>query len=155
MKTNELGVVRRIAAWVRCAPLVVILAGASLPATATTYYVATSGNDANSGKSTSAPFRTVQRAANVVNPGDTVLIRNGNYREDIEAKRGGTASAPVTFQNYPNEHPVILGSKVVTGWVSDGGAVWKKTGWVVNSQQAFVDFAASPKKSLQQIGMPS
>jgi parallel beta-helix repeat protein len=160
MKTNVNSVVRAVrsnaaAAWVRRATLTVILAGASLPAVATTYYVATSGNDANNGKSTSAPFRTVQRAANVVSPGDTVLIRNGNYREDVEAKRGGTASAPVTFQNYPNEHPVILGSKVVTGWVSDGGSVWKKTGWTVNSQQVFVDFAASPKKSLQQIGMPS
>ncbi|HKU70913.1 MAG TPA: right-handed parallel beta-helix repeat-containing protein [Burkholderiales bacterium] len=122
---------------------------------ATTYYVATSGYDGNSGKSTSAPFRTIQHAANVVNPGDVVLIRNGNYRESIEAIRGGTASAPVTFQNYPNESPVILGSKVVTGWVSDGGAVWKKTGWTVNSQQVFYDFQASPKKSLQKIGMPS
>jgi parallel beta-helix repeat protein len=155
MKAVLFGAIR-FAAWLGRAPLIVILAGASLQtAVATTYYVATNGSDYNNGKSTAAPFRTIQHAANGLHPGDIVLIRNGTYREDVEATKGGTASAPVTFQNYPGEHPVIMGSKVVTGWVSDGGAVWKKTGWTANSQQVFVDFAARPAKSLQQIGMPS
>jgi parallel beta-helix repeat protein len=147
----------RIAAWLRHAalPLLFLAGAAAEPAIATTYYVATNGNNANSGKTTDAPFLTVQKAANVVVPGDTVLIRGGTYREGVESVRGGTAAAPVTFQNYPGETPTIMGSKVVTGWVSDGNGVWKKTGWTVNSQQVFVDFAASPKKSLQQIGMPS
>jgi parallel beta-helix repeat protein len=125
------------------------------PAMAITYYVATDGSDSNSGTSTSAPFRTIQRAMNVVAPGDNVQIRGGTYREQIESTRGGTAAAPVTVAAYPGEAPVIKGSVVVTGWVLDSGTVWKKTGWTANSQQVFVDFDASPKKSLQQIGMPS
>lgn len=125
------------------------------PALAITYYVATDGSDSNSGTSTTAPFRTIQRAMNVVVPGDNVQIRGGTYREQIEATRGGTATAPITVSAYPGEIPVIKGSIVVTGWVLDSGTVWKKTGWLPNSQQVFVDFDASPKKSLQQIGMPS
>src|SRR5437667_72552 len=39
-------------------------------ALAATYYVATTGNDANPGTPT-APFQTIKKAANVVNPGDT------------------------------------------------------------------------------------
>ncbi|HKU70914.1 MAG TPA: right-handed parallel beta-helix repeat-containing protein [Burkholderiales bacterium] len=136
-------------------PLLFLAGAAAEPAMAITYYVATNGSNSNSGKSIDAPFLTVQKAANVVLPGDTVMIRGGIYRESVESIRGGTAAAPVTFQNYPGEVATIMGSKVVTGWVSDGGSVWKKTGWVVNSQQVFVDFATKPGKSLQQIGMPS
>src|SRR3989442_5797327 len=36
------------------------------------------GNDANSGTS-ARPFRTLSKAAGVVNPGDEVIVRNGVY----------------------------------------------------------------------------
>src|SRR2546430_1442728 len=39
-----------------------------------TYYVATDGSDTDAG-SLDNPFRTIQRAADLVGPGDTVLIR--------------------------------------------------------------------------------
>ncbi len=44
-----------------------------------TYYVATTGNDTNPGTST-APFRTINKAAQVAIAGDVVTIRNGTYR---------------------------------------------------------------------------
>src|SRR3989442_10249602 len=37
------------------------------------YYVATSGNDANPGTA-AQPFATIQHAADIVNPGDGVLV---------------------------------------------------------------------------------
>ncbi|MEH2404326.1 MAG: right-handed parallel beta-helix repeat-containing protein, partial [Nostoc sp.] len=43
------------------------------------YYVSGSGDDKNSGISTSSAFRTIQKAADITNPGDTVLIMNGVY----------------------------------------------------------------------------
>src|SRR4029079_19805287 len=103
-----------------------LAAAPARPAMAITYYVATDGSDSNSGTSTSAPFRTIQRAMNFVAPGDNVQIRGGTYREQVESTRGGTAAAPVTVTAYPGETPVIKGSVVVTGWVLDGGTVWKK-----------------------------
>ena len=43
-----------------------------------TYYVATNGSDTNPG-TTTQPFLTIKKAANLVNPGDTVIIRSGTY----------------------------------------------------------------------------
>jgi parallel beta helix pectate lyase-like protein len=65
------------------------------------YYVdAVAGSDANAGTST-RPFRTVQRAADVVGPGDVVIVRNGVYtgsgKAILSIARGGTALHYVTF----------------------------------------------------------
>ena len=40
------------------------------------YYVATTGSDSNLGTETS-PFLTIQKAANVVKPGETVIVKDG------------------------------------------------------------------------------
>jgi parallel beta-helix repeat protein len=124
-------------------------------AAAATYYVATTGNDSNTGTSVSAPMRTITRAVNKVVAGDTVYVRGGTYREDVEMARGGTATAPVHVLPYGTELPILKGSDVVTGWVHHSGGIYKRTGWAVNSQQVFVDFDTHPGKSLQQIGHPA
>lgn len=92
---------------------------------AETYYVATDGNDSNDGKSLQTPFKRIQKAADVMHPGDTVLIRGGEYREKIVPLRGGTSEEiRITYRNYADETPVIKGSERVTGWVDQGGGVW-------------------------------
>src|SRR6184192_3196882 len=69
------------------------------------YYVSPTGADSNSGTST-APFLTIQHAANVVNPGDMVIVRDGAYNNAavsgvgsklIVMSRGGTAANHVVF----------------------------------------------------------
>ena len=52
---------------------------------ASSYYVATNGNDANPG-TLSQPWRTIQKAANTVSAGDTVYIREGTYNEYVTMK---------------------------------------------------------------------
>ncbi|HET8609204.1 MAG TPA: right-handed parallel beta-helix repeat-containing protein [Burkholderiales bacterium] len=122
---------------------------------AATYYVATDGSDSNSGTSLDSPFRTIQHAVNKAVAGDTVLVRGGTYREDVEMTTGGTADQPINIFAYAGEIPVIKGSDVVTGWTRYSSAIWEKTGWPYNSQQVFVDFDARSEGPLQQIGMPS
>lgn len=66
------------------------------------YYVdAGAGDDANPGTS-ARPFRTLQQAADVVRPGDVVIVRKGIYTGTRKAvltiARGGTAMRYVTFQ---------------------------------------------------------
>ncbi|MEH2079072.1 MAG: right-handed parallel beta-helix repeat-containing protein [Nostoc sp.] len=81
--------------------------------TATTYYVSSNGNDRNSGLSTSSAFKTLQRAANLTNPGDTVLIMNGEYKNRpkdgavLGIKRSGTANAWIKYKAYPGHFPKI------------------------------------------------
>ncbi|MGC4945660.1 hypothetical protein ACLQ2N_05490 [Streptomyces sp. DT224] len=82
-------------------------------ADSTTYYVSPSGDDGNAGTSVSAPFRTLQKAADVTGPGDTVSIMNGTYTERpggsdvVVISRSGRAGAPITYRAYPGHHPVI------------------------------------------------
>lgn len=70
----------------------------SPPAAGRTLYVSPSGNDANSGLSDALAWKTLQKAANTVVAGDTVVVRAGTYRGfNAYGKSSGTASAPIAF----------------------------------------------------------
>lgn len=62
---------------------------------ADTYYVSTTGNDAASGTTTGAPFKTVTKALSVVSPGDTIYVCPGTYSGAHLATRSGTAVSPI------------------------------------------------------------
>lgn len=81
------------------------------------YSVATTGNDSNSG-SQAAPFRTIQQAADLAQPGDIITVHQGVYRERIDPVRGGRSDAErIVYQAVPGERVVITGSEAVTNWV--------------------------------------
>ena len=82
---------------------------ASLPAQ-NAYYVAPDGNDGNPGTE-AQPWATIQHAADVLQPGDTVYVRAGTYAEDVEVHVSGSETGGyITFRNYPGETPVLDGS---------------------------------------------
>ena len=91
-------------------------------ATGRTFYVASTGNDANDG-SANSPWKTIQQAADSVQAGDTVIVRAGSYAGFIlgwDTPTAGTASKPITFMADPNAAPgsVIINarnSKTYTG----------------------------------------
>lgn len=74
-------------------------------------YVSTDGNDTNPG-TMDAPFRTLTKAAATVLPGETVFIREGEYRERLVPQNSGTANEPITFSAYPNEQVTLNGDGV-------------------------------------------
>ena len=75
-----------------------------------TFYVSVTGNDTGPGTFTS-PWRTIQHAANMVRPGDTVNVRGGTYNEHVNIGASGSASAGlITFQSYPGETAVADGT---------------------------------------------
>lgn len=63
---------------------------------ATDYYVSPSGADANSG-TLAAPWATIQHAADIVAPGDTVIVSPGSYGRTT-IKRSGAPGSPVVFR---------------------------------------------------------
>ncbi|MEM1283619.1 MAG: DUF1565 domain-containing protein, partial [Chlamydiota bacterium] len=76
------------------------------------YVVDTNGSDSNSG-TFSAPWQTIQKAANEAVAGSTVFVRGGIYREKIAINVEGNASeGHITFTNYNGEHVTISGEGV-------------------------------------------
>lgn len=51
------------------------------------YHVAKSGNDKNAGTAEN-PFLTISRAAKIADEGDTVIVHEGTYRENISPEQG-------------------------------------------------------------------
>jgi hypothetical protein len=78
------------------------------------FWVAPTGDDGSSG-ALEAPFATVARAMEAAQPGDTVYLRGGTYRETISSVRSGLAGQPITIQNYQGEAVYISASDVVSG----------------------------------------
>ena len=52
------------------------------------YHVKPTGNDAACGDA-EHPFATISKAAQMASPGDTVIVHEGVYREQVDPKRGG------------------------------------------------------------------
>src|SRR6185436_8196098 len=73
------------------------------------YCVATNGNDANSG-SIASPFATLDKAAEKLKPGDTLLIRGGTYNQTMYCSSSGTPALPITIASYPGERAIIDGA---------------------------------------------
>jgi hypothetical protein len=72
------------------------LALAPAAAQAADYYVAPTGDDANPGTE-ALPWASIQRSADVVTPGDTVIVAPGGYGRTT-IRRGGQPGNPVVFR---------------------------------------------------------
>ena len=99
------------------------------PSTGQTFYVATTGSDANAG-TLQAPWRTVQHAFDVLQPGQRALVRAGTYAESLDVDRAGTAAAPITVENYPGERPIVNGGGQRPLEISSSGAYVRVRGFV-------------------------
>lgn len=88
------------------------------------YYVAAAV--ANSGDGTKqSPFKTIQEAARVAQPGDEVIVAPGVYREAVDPRNGGTQEAPIVYRSEEKGAAVITGAEPVTQWEQVEGSVWK------------------------------
>jgi hypothetical protein len=77
-----------------------------------------SGDDGNPG-TREKPFRTIQKAADVMVAGDTCTIREGTYRETVTVTRSGEPDKPIRFVAAPGETVVLDGTEPVSGtWQS-------------------------------------
>ena len=102
-------------------------AGPSAPAPAPTpvttqpkgvLYVSPKGSDSNTGRAKGEPLKTIYRASQLVQPGDTVYLRGGVYKGRYQSYFGydrkpfmtdGRKDAPITIMSYPGEKAIIDG----------------------------------------------
>jgi len=90
-------------------------------------YISPVGKDTQQGTQ-SAPFLTISKAAETAQPGDTVWVHAGTYRERVTPACGGTGNDQrITYRNVPGEEVFIKGSEQITNWVQEEGSVWKVT----------------------------
>ncbi len=76
-------------------------------ARAATYYVDPGAGSDTAGGSSSSPWRTINKAKTVVNPGDTVNLLPGSYGTltFTPSDRSGTSQSYITYQNAPGSPP--------------------------------------------------
>ncbi|MEZ4677550.1 MAG: extracellular solute-binding protein [Caldilineaceae bacterium] len=60
-------------------------------------YVAPNGNDRYSGLFAAFPLATIQKALDIVSPGDTIHLAPGDYFENITSQVAGRPAAPITI----------------------------------------------------------
>jgi hypothetical protein len=72
--------------------------------------------DTNPG-SEEKPFRTVQHAADVARPGDTVYVMAGKYDERIRVNIGGTEGKPVAFIARPRRSATVRGFDLEASYI--------------------------------------
>ena len=99
-------------------------------------HVSVNGDDQNDGSAT-APLATIGAAAERAQPGDTITVHEGVYRERVNPVRGGDCDrSRIVFRVAPGGNAVIKGSERITGWVNEKNDAWK----VVLPNEFFGDF---------------
>ncbi len=92
-----------------------------------TYYVdnQSAKADDNGAGSRTRPFRTINKAAQVLQAGERVVIASGTYRECVRPMRGGTGPAQmISYEAAPGAKVFIKGSEVLKdGWQQESVAI--------------------------------
>ena len=104
------------------------------------YYVSgTNGSDTNPGTKES-PFKTIQKALDLLDGNDSLVIREGTYHEELNmAVIQGDSTHPVVITAYPGETVVLDGRvDIEQSWELHEGNIYKTT-LSHNIWQLFVD----------------
>ncbi|MGL1888963.1 MAG: DUF1565 domain-containing protein [Reichenbachiella sp.] len=96
---------------------------------ATNYYVSVENGTNTADGTENSPFKTIQSAIEVMQPGDTCFIMEGRYHEEIvTSKLEGTEDAPFIFTNYQDQSAVLDGtSPISTQWSLHENNIYKTT----------------------------
>jgi hypothetical protein len=110
---------------------------ASAAAHAADFYVAPSGSDANPGTAVK-PFASLTKARDAIRQlkagaplreAVTVFVHGGIYELPsglhLDARDSGSAAAPITWRACPNETPILVGGRTITGFTPYQGKILK------------------------------
>jgi parallel beta-helix repeat protein len=119
------------AAWtvmIMAAPLLMVVTSSPAAAVGTGYWVSNTVACSDTGAGTqAAPFCTIgQGTKKAINPGDTVHVAPGTYREQVTVNASGTATDPITVTgDAPGV--IVLGTRSLTGaalWTATSTSAW-------------------------------
>ncbi len=116
-------------------------------------YVATTGDDSNSG-TLEKPFKTIHKGVNTAKPGDTVYIRGGIYHEEISMETSGTPNKIITVSGYPGEEAILDGKNVLPSGEQPAEKRWKPLFMVRGDYVLVKDLTVrnSVSRGLQSVG---
>jgi hypothetical protein len=127
-----------------------------------TLYVAPWGNNANTGTDPLSPLRTIQRSADLAQPGDLISIEPGVYRESVTVPTSGTAADPIVFRGSA-EGVVLDGADEAifngVSWTSQANGVFShdpgfSTGHAVTDQGRLYQYDDLPELESLGAGPP-
>jgi regulation of enolase protein 1 (concanavalin A-like superfamily) len=112
-----------------------------------TYYVSTTGSDANNGTSANSPWRSISKVNSIsLHAGDSVLFKGGQtfYGSlEIGPKDAGNSTTPVTFGSYDGQATINAGG-ADGATVSDASGIWFEdlniVGTPSSAPQSGIDF---------------
>jgi len=79
---------------------------------ATTYYVSKNGNDNNTGTSENMAWKTIGKAAKTLEAGDTVIILNGTYNEQVIPEKSGVVGKYIIYKAKTGAKVIIDGTNL-------------------------------------------
>lgn len=110
-------------AWNRRIMSAIALCAATLPGA--NYHISqASGNDTNPG-TREQPFETIDTGARIAEPGDSIIVHEGVYRECVRPARSGTDEQPIVYTVAAGERVEIKGSERISNWQPQSSNVWK------------------------------
>ncbi|NLX12111.1 MAG: hypothetical protein GXY44_00445 [Phycisphaerales bacterium] len=88
-------------------------------------------SDANPGTS-DKPWKTIGRAAEMLQPGEKVIVHEGRYREQVMPRRGGNGpDSMIAYEAAPGEEVIISGAEAwvprclpSAGWHTGNAGIW-------------------------------
>jgi hypothetical protein len=86
-------------------------------------FVSPQGKDDNPGTK-EKPYATLRKAGEVAQPGDTVLLRGGEYTETLSPSQSGLPGKTIRFARYADEKVSLIAGKLIHGWQPAGDGVY-------------------------------
>ncbi len=116
-----------------------------LNAIAGNHYLASTGNDSNTGTSSVSPWKTITKLNTITySPGDTVFFHSGDtFRGAVLVNQSGNLASKVIFTSYGlGNKPIISGANSVTGWTTSGAY------YQASSTQTVINFFVNDKEQI-------
>lgn len=111
------------------------------------YVDATNGDDVSGTGSAAAPYRTIQRGVNAVQPGQAVYVRSGTYLENVivgSGARDGSPTMPIVLR----ADPASAGKPVIRPAVAAPALTVQRKYWIVERLDVNQDLGPAPAVEL-------